>query len=140
MKLPKTFLAVNLSDAFTFQEQQQQQSENEGNEGPEGLEMKPAEHGEEESSGPGVEQPGGKPDDETPTAGVAPGVAVVDTPTHTDSSVDTPTAATIADNITLPEAAATTTSVPLSKPEGEGEGEGESLSGYEGGEKLAHQA
>ncbi|KAL2196784.1 histidine phosphatase superfamily-domain-containing protein [Corynascus similis CBS 632.67] len=116
VKLPKTFLAVNLSDAFTFQEQQQQQSENEGNEGPEGLEMKPAEHGEEES------------------------IAVVDTPTHTDSSVDTPTAATIADNITLPEAAATTTSVPLSKPEGEGEGEGESLSGYEGGEKLAHQA
>lgn len=36
VKLPKTFLAVNLSDAFSFQEKQHQSEA-------EGLEMKPAE-------------------------------------------------------------------------------------------------
>jgi hypothetical protein len=47
VKLPKTFLAVNLSYAFTFQEKQHQ-TDNEG------LEMKPVEHGkglEHEGSG-----------------------------------------------------------------------------------------
>lgn len=40
VKLPKTFLAVNLSDAFTFQEKPQN---GEGEED-DALEMKPAEH------------------------------------------------------------------------------------------------
>lgn len=35
VKLPKTFLAVNLSDAFTFEEQERLASDNEA-----GLEMK----------------------------------------------------------------------------------------------------
>jgi hypothetical protein len=44
VKLPKTFLAVNLSDAFTFQEKQHQ-GESEAL-----LEMKPAGHEDEEAA------------------------------------------------------------------------------------------
>jgi len=38
VKLPKTFLAVNLSDAFTFQEKPQSNTEGDA------LEIKPSEH------------------------------------------------------------------------------------------------
>lgn len=61
VKLPKTFLAVNLSDAFTFQEKQHNGDENVATPGPtcgaeggekEGLEMKTVEHAAATTTGP----------------------------------------------------------------------------------------
>jgi hypothetical protein len=62
VKLPKTFLAVNLSDAFTFQEKERQNSEADV------LEMKNLEHTTKSSvttpvndEQPAPEVPGGSP-------------------------------------------------------------------------------
>ncbi|KAL2158610.1 hypothetical protein VTH06DRAFT_4092 [Thermothelomyces fergusii] len=156
VKLPKTFLAVNLSDAFTFQEQQNP-SENEGNEGEEveqkeveqneeeqneendGLEMKPAGHRGQKVIVPETAQAVEPVGMTTTVKGndVAGGSAA-DTATNL---VDTPTAAVIADITKTPEGAAMTTSDPQSGPEGEGRDEngnrGGKLDG--GGEESAHQ-
>lgn len=84
VKLPKTFLAVNLSDAFTFQEKQHQNDN-------EALEMKPIAHG--ELTGP-LEP--GEPV-EAAVADSATGEAVSDAPTPAASTaeapIDTPTTA-----------------------------------------------
>ncbi|KAL2148543.1 hypothetical protein VTH82DRAFT_2097 [Thermothelomyces myriococcoides] len=162
VKLPKTFLAVNLSDAFTFQEQQQQ-SENEGIEGEEveqnaeegkneeneeneGLEMKPAGHGGQTSTASRAAQAAEPVGPTTIKGDDAAGGSAADTPTTattTDSGVDTPTAAVIADIIkTPPSAAAMTASDPPSQPAGEGgKDEDDNKGGVHGvGEKSACQA
>ena len=74
--MPKTFLAVNLSDAFTFQEKQQQNDN-------EALEMKPIAHG--ELAGP--LQPGEPVEAVTDSAT---GEEVSDTPTPAEATVEAP--------------------------------------------------
>jgi hypothetical protein len=132
--LPKTFLAVNLSDAFTFQEKQHQ-NENEG------LEMKPLEHG-VSGGGPvhadaqqGLSEP---VETTTVTADLATGGEAADTPTVTGetaadtftATAETETAADAPTEIAAIDEPATTSDP--SKPEAEA-GEG---GGSGGGEKL----
>lgn len=74
--MPKTFLAVNLSDAFTFQEKQHQNDN-------EALEMKPIAHG--ELTGP-VEP--GEPVE--PVTDSATGEVVFDTPAPVQPTAEAP--------------------------------------------------
>jgi hypothetical protein len=76
VKLPKTFLAVNLSDAFTFQEKQHQNDN-------EALEMKPIAHG--ELTGP--LEPGEPVEAVTDSAT---GETVSDTPTPAEPTAEAP--------------------------------------------------
>ncbi|KAK4151099.1 histidine phosphatase superfamily-domain-containing protein [Chaetomidium leptoderma] len=80
VKLPKTFLAVNLSDAFTFQEKQQP-NEKES----EGLEMKPTAHKHEHQHE--HEQAGEEPVDATAAAAAADSTIAV----TEETAEDTPT-------------------------------------------------
>ncbi|KAL2136752.1 hypothetical protein VTI74DRAFT_1793 [Chaetomium olivicolor] len=98
VKLPKTFLAVNLSDAFTFQEKHHSESE--------ALEMKGSEH---EQSGPSDPAPL-----ETTTETTTETTATE--PTLTETATDTSEVPGLA--------AAGSETTPSDSPKSEGEGEG----------------